>query len=293
MPDFDDLEFALTEIDVKAYQYLQWKKAGLLFIDSNSVMDNKWVKVSYTEAAWLKLLQIAKSFEIPNRALLALKKELIVNALAEPKNIMSIDKLNSSIKVDKLISEIGAGSNQMFGVVKNSFVIDQFPFNTKFNSLLVSQILEREGNTMFFLHKIGEDWAALSLDLNMLDQADDQVKELHKVILQKSHYVLVLKECIGDLTGSFFFGGDKTLMKNKVLSKKEKELIKQIRTGNFNELRILIDDKNTGLKFQIKNPGIIEHDDLRKIGFLIAHKSYKKIKLIDGKNEHDSFEIER
>jgi len=63
LPDFDQMEFALMDIDIPAHLFLNWKKSDLLLKNIEETEGRKWVRITYTEAIWLKFLQKIREYE--------------------------------------------------------------------------------------------------------------------------------------------------------------------------------------------------------------------------------------
>jgi hypothetical protein len=294
LPDFQNIEFNLVDIEIQAYQFLHWKKANLLLKDVNEIKDRKWVRISYTEAAWLKLIHLAKSFEISNNAILELKNVLQMNV---------IDEINVDYLDDTTISEINSLCKEhkievspvdLLRMLKSNQFMNKKPFNTLFNFLLIRQIINKE-NLIFYIFKRNEKWNVLFLnDENLgVDKYSVESRKLIEEVKKGTHFAIALKDCVDDLGVSFFKSSEKSILKNDALSPDEKKLIHEIRTGNYKEIIIRKSKTDEDIRIEIKEDGMIEHNNIREIGSMLGNKGYKKISLTRRNEKQSYFEIIR
>lgn len=294
LPDFQDIEFSLVDVDIQAYQFLHWKKANLLLKDVNEIEDRKWVRITYTEAAWLKLLHLAKSYEISNNAILELKNVLQMNVIDE----INEDDLDDSTmsEINSLFEEhkIEVSPSDLLRMLKSNQVINKMPFNTLFNFLLIGQIINND-NLIFYIFKRKEKWNVLILnDENLGVELDvDGTRELIEEVKKGTHFAIALKDCVDDLGLSFFKSSEKSLLRNEALSLDEKKLIHEIRTGNYKEIVIRKSKSDEDIRIEIKEDGMIDHNNIREIGSMLGNKGYKKISLTKRNDKQSYFEITR
>jgi hypothetical protein len=289
LPDFQNLEYGLVDIQVQAYQFLQWKKAGLLLKEIDEFEERKWVRITYTEAAWLKLLQIIKSYELPNKAILALKKILTINVIEEIESVDLNDDEASNIQsiVEKYDTEITL--KDVLTMLKSDQVVNKAPFNSLFNFLLIDEIVNNS-KVMFYLYKIEDEWEVLFVNDTVLELNKDDIDTCQFIekIKQETHFAFSLCDCIDELSRAFITNSPKSISKNSVLSKDEKVLIENIRSGDYKEILIKRKKGSDDLSIEIKEDGMIENQDLKKISSILARKDYKKISLTK-RNEKQSY----
>jgi biopolymer transport protein ExbD len=86
---------------------------------------------------------------------------------------------------------------------------------------------------------------------------------------------------------------EKSILKNDALSPDEKKLIHEIRTGNYKEIIIRKSKTDEDIRIEIKEDGMIEHNNIREIGSMLGNKGYKKISLTRRNEKQSYFEIIR
>lgn len=287
LPNFYTSEFTLTELNINAYQYLQWKKADLLLKSTEVDDTKKWVRITYTEAAWIKLIQKMKEFELSSEAIRVLRDELKlkVPSINEPHYLDLIEKSNLLTQFD---SELTA--KELFEMMMK-LKSNKDPFDTKFNFLIIGQIVT-ETETQVLLYREADRWKTVITNKEILEKVNG-TDEVYEKVKKEAHFVFPLKDCIDDLNLSFLQNEKpKYLDKNPTLNEKEKMLIKEIQKREFKE--ILIKNKNNEeLKIEIKEDRQINTSDLKQIASVLGHKNYKKISITKRNDEHAYLEITR
>ena len=287
LPDFDQMEFALMDIDIPAHLFLNWKKSDLLLKNIEETEGRKWVRITYTEAIWLKFLQKIREYELPYDAIREVRN-LVVKDFYEIMYSAIQENIFSEIEENETLAE--TRRNQMNDVIRaltNSNVSKKQPFNSIFNFLIIDELVLKSNNCIR-IFKTDTRWNVFYTNDAMLNTA---IGEEIKKDLLNTHFCFALKDCIEDLNFSFVNAVDKRLESIDSISSKEKELIKLIRTKEFKEIKIKMQKSKEDFTIESTQDGTISNSDLKKIATCLGFKDYKKISITKRNEKNSYFEL--
>lgn len=270
--------FQLREVNVSSKLISDWIKLGLL---NQPLKLERRREFSLVEAVWIKFIEELRYFGVSIQNIQRLKKNIFDDSLAEFKKNIQLLEPNQfhSQTVKKFIEDLKREivSNKDFD---NAFSLGGF--NTF--SILIG--LHFSVNLQFAFYSDEEGGYFIGFGKALHNINPKLSEQLVQKLSQRSFSLINIQSII-----SKFFDNDKLKgnidLYSLIMTPDEKEVIEKIRTGNYKEITIKLD--NGGIT-QLRLGKKQDEDLIRKISRLMKKGDYKEIhlKVRDGMTIHST-----
>ncbi len=257
----------LREVGISSKLISDWAKAGLINDDFNK---GKWREFSLVEAIWVKFIEQLRYFGMTINDIKVLKKGLFPNNIAEIK-----EHFRKGLDISVLSeSEAGKVVNEILKLDEEAFSKALETANySHFDAIILMTLLLRL-NSAFLLTDEGGVFVTIDNPLN--DFHETKMSEVFRNLSSKSFALINIRSLFVKFfeneklksTSDYYFG---------LMSAKEREVIKKIRTGDYMQVTIKIDN---GSIIQMRLTKKSDDAMIRKISRLLKRGDYKEIELI-------------
>lgn len=251
-----------TGINTKAFHY--WKSNGLV----SFVNDGNWVKISFVEYIWLKVLEAMRGFGCPVRVMQKIHYEQFIKAYEEnlfertlQENIAyyrSLSKIRGLTNEEKLYLQETEATLEDKSIV---FIL-RTEVSYFYQKILECIIHERETGIVIYPDET----------YTMMGGNDDEVD------LSRPHIFIPFSYFIAEL----FADKDKEAFVKRLglLNDNERRVVEELRNNNVEKITITFDKVNRTLKkIEYDRSGLIEGDKAKEVMRLLGIRNYAGIKL--------------
>lgn len=254
------------QVDISSKTIADWNKAGLIDVDT---AEDKWHNFSFLEGIWLKFVNELRFFGVSLSVIRELKETLMDKCITE------------LIAHEDFVHQFEDKSPEYYNAVKsfsteasnNPEEVEQVFKDAKLNTfvLLVAacMIFDIEIG-YYFDHEVAY---FISLNKYETKMEEKHAKDVFSRMSRKTFAIISFKELIAD-----FFDNDELDSLKKIsedlLNTNEQRLINAIRTGNYTQIQVKLDDSSiTHLKLTKKNNDLMTN----KIARLLKKGEYSEV----------------
>jgi hypothetical protein len=261
--------FHLKEIGVSSKLISDWTKAELI---NDSFEKGKWRKFSFCEAIWIKFVEELRYFGTEVDDVKELKERLFPTT---PQMILEqLNQIKEESRSLNNINEKYAAYAEKYNIYSEQMAKDLMAIEFNFFTSVLLIAIALKSNLAFYVDDIGGYF--IDLSRNFDNYNSEKLENTLQKITTKSFALINVSNIIYK-----FFDNEKLIGNTdfylSLMNKKEKDVFKQIRSGNYKQIVIKMTD---GSITQIRLGKKQDDDLVRKISRLMKKGDFKEINLI-------------
>lgn len=263
--ELNEPRFHIKEIGIHSKLIGDWEKAGLISYEAEK---RRWREFSFLEVIWVKFIGELRYCGMPLEEVKKLREVLFPGKITDIRDLMEEvaaaetpdyfkkiqEKMKEFLKDEKMEKTLAESSFSVFGAIVMIGLI------AKFN---IAFYMDRESNCFI-------NWGKPVDDMNA-----HKMEEIFKNMQKTSFSVINISNLISkffdneklDADAGFYFS---------IMDAEEKEVIQAIRTGNYKQLTIKMED---GAITQLRLAKKQDEEMIKKISRILKKGDYQEIHL--------------
>jgi DNA-binding transcriptional MerR regulator len=255
-------KFKRSELGLDPRVANHWSDKGLF--PTNQVT-GAWLLFNLSEAFWVKIIMKLREFNVS----LDVIKKIKESFFTEPQKIF--DKYDKKYLIQKIKESNVLNSEHLKHIDDDE--IWKLIFNIQlsdFEIMIQSILLQRK---LYFLILDNHDKALLLDETHLLLETNQNYLKEYEEITQKSHIRISMNEILGDLVKCL--GDLKCSEKIPILTKKEAEIIRLLRTENISKIEIRFKNNSEAEIVEITTQNLIS--EKARLNDVIISRGYQNI----------------
>jgi DNA-binding transcriptional MerR regulator len=255
-------KFKRSELGLDPRVANHWSEKGLF---PNNQVTGAWLLFNLSEAFWVKIIMKLREFNVS----LDVIKKIKESFFTEPQKIF--DNYDKNYFIQK-IKESDILDSELLKHIEDEEIwrsIFQIQLSD-FEIIIQSILLERKP---YYIILDNYDKVILINENNLLSEINEHYLKEYEEITRKSHIRISMNEILGDLVVSL--GDLKCTEKIPILTKKEAEIIRLIRTDNISKIEIKYRNNSEPETIEITTTNAI--NEKARLSDLIISRGYQNI----------------